>query len=56
MAAGEESAIRLLQDFGFETEGRKKDSYLGEDEKYHDVLIMCKILDEINLSTNASLY
>jgi RimJ/RimL family protein N-acetyltransferase len=39
-------AISLLKRFDFETEGRKRDDFLGEDGRYHDVLAMGKILNE----------
>ncbi len=44
--AEDEEAISLLERFGFETEGRKRDDFLGEDGRYHDVLAMGRILDE----------
>lgn len=37
-------AINLYKKFGFKVEGVKKDAYLGEDEKYHDELVMGLIL------------
>lgn len=44
--AEDEDTISLLERFGFETEGRKRDDFLGEDGRYHDVLSMGRILDE----------
>jgi RimJ/RimL family protein N-acetyltransferase len=44
--ADDEDTISLLERFGFETEGRKRDDFLGEDGRYHDVLAMGRILDE----------
>jgi RimJ/RimL family protein N-acetyltransferase len=44
--ADDEDAISLLERFGFETEGRKRDDFLGDDGRYHDVLAMGRILDE----------
>ena len=44
--ADDEYTISLLEGFGFETEGRKRDDFLGEDGRYHDVLAMGRILDE----------
>lgn len=43
--ADDEDTIGLLERFGFETEGRKRDDFLGEDGRYHDVLAMGRILD-----------
>ncbi|MGD8506432.1 MAG: GNAT family protein [Candidatus Bathyarchaeota archaeon] len=39
-------AIHLYKKLGFEVEGNMKDSFFGEDGKYHDVLIMGRILNE----------
>jgi putative acetyltransferase len=44
--ADDEDTISLLERFGFETEGRKRDDFLGEDGRYHDVLALGRILDE----------
>jgi RimJ/RimL family protein N-acetyltransferase len=44
--ADDEDTISLLEGFGFETEGRKRDDFFGEDGRYHDVLVMGMILDE----------
>jgi RimJ/RimL family protein N-acetyltransferase len=44
--ADDEDTISLLEGFGFETEGRKRDDFFGEDGRYHDVLAMGRILDE----------
>ena len=44
--AEDEYTISLLERFGFETEGRKRDDFLGEDGRYHDVLAMGRVLDE----------
>ncbi len=44
--AEDEYTISLLGSYGFETEGRKMDDFLGEDGRYHDVLAMGRILDE----------
>jgi len=46
VVADNKIAIRLYEKFGFEIEGRMRDSYFGEDEKYHDMLIMGKILEK----------
>lgn len=37
-------AVHLYEKFGFKTEGTMKDSYLGDDGKYHDELVMGLIL------------
>jgi RimJ/RimL family protein N-acetyltransferase len=37
-------AINLYRKFGFKIEGIMKDAYFGEDEKYHDELVMGLIL------------
>jgi len=42
----DENTIGLLRRFGFETEGRMRDDFLGDDGRYHDVLSMGMILDE----------
>jgi RimJ/RimL family protein N-acetyltransferase len=42
--ADNEQAVHLYEKFGFTIEGRMKDSYLGEDGKYHDELAMGLIL------------
>jgi RimJ/RimL family protein N-acetyltransferase len=42
----DEDAIGLLERSGFEAEGRKRDDFLGEDGRYHDVLAMGRILNE----------
>ena len=39
-------AVHLYEKFGFKLEGKMKDSFFGEDKKYHDMLIMGKILNE----------
>ncbi len=38
------AAVHLYQKVGFRVEGTAKESYFGEDEKYHDLLIMGLIL------------
>lgn len=43
--ADDEDTISLLKRFGFETEGRNRDDFLGDDGTYRDVLAMGKILD-----------
>ena len=45
VVADNQIAIRLYQKFGFEIEGRIRDSFFGEDGKYHDMLVMGKILN-----------
>ena len=42
----DEETVSLLEGFGFETEGRKRDDFFGDDEMYHDVLSMGRILNE----------
>lgn len=42
----DENTIGLLRRFGFETEGRMRDDFLGDDGRYHDVLSMGRIIDE----------
>ena len=42
----DENTIGLLRRFGFETEGRMRDDFLGDDGRYHDVLAMGRIIDE----------
>jgi hypothetical protein len=44
--AEDEYTIGLLGRYGFETEGRKRDDFLGEDGRYHNILAMGRILDE----------
>ena len=38
------ASIRLYEKFGFQREGTKRDAYLGQDGKYHNILVMGKIL------------
>jgi putative acetyltransferase len=38
-------AIHLYEKFGFKTEGVMKDAYFGADEKYHDEIVMGRLLD-----------
>lgn len=38
------ASIQLYKKFGFEIEGTKCDAYYGNDGKYHNILIMSKIL------------
>ena len=45
VAAEDEASISLLVKFGFETEGRKRDAYFGEDGMYYDIIVMGKILE-----------
>ncbi|MGC9346130.1 MAG: GNAT family N-acetyltransferase [Candidatus Bathyarchaeales archaeon] len=42
--ADNEQAVHLYQKFGFEIEGVMRDSYFGEDGKYHDEFVMGLIL------------
>ena len=42
--AENKTAIHLYKKFGFKVEGVKKKSYLGEDGRYHDELVMGLIL------------
>jgi len=39
-------AVRVYEKTGFKIEGRIMDTYYGEDESYHDTLMMGIILDE----------
>lgn len=38
------ASIQLYKKFGFEIEGTQYDAYYGNDGKYHNILIMAKIL------------
>ena len=38
------SALSVLEEHGFQVEGRKKDCFFGSDGRYHDTLIMGKII------------
>jgi diamine N-acetyltransferase len=40
-----ENAVHLYRKLGFRTEGVIRDSYFGEDGKYHDQLAMGLILE-----------
>jgi len=40
VVADNHRAIRLYEKVGFQREGLKRENYLGEDEKYHDEIIM----------------
>lgn len=42
--ADNEIAVHLYEKFGFKIEGVLRDSYYGEDERYHDELVMGLIL------------
>jgi len=42
----DEETVGLFEGFGFETEGRKRDDFFGDDGMYHDVLSMGRILNE----------
>ena len=44
VVADNKIAKHLYEKFGFELEGKMKDSFCGKDGKYHDMLIMGKIL------------
>jgi len=44
VVADNEPAINLYKKFGFRIEGVKKEAYFGEDEKYHDEIVMGLIL------------
>jgi RimJ/RimL family protein N-acetyltransferase len=44
VVAENKPAINLYKNFGFKIEGVKRDAYFGEDEKYHDELVMGLIL------------
>ncbi|MFX1562450.1 MAG: GNAT family N-acetyltransferase [Promethearchaeota archaeon] len=39
-------AVRLYKKFGFKIEGKMRDAFFGEDGKYHDLLVLGKILNE----------
>ena len=41
---GNTIAVHLYKKFGFEVEGKMKQAYRGADNKYHDELVMGKIL------------
>jgi RimJ/RimL family protein N-acetyltransferase len=47
--ADNEPARHLFRKLGFAEEGRIKDSYLGEDGKFHDIILMGKIVEETPL-------
>jgi putative acetyltransferase len=38
-------AIHLYEKFGFKIEGVMKEAYFGADGKYHDEIVMGKVLD-----------
>jgi len=38
-------AVHLYQKFDFKVEGVMKEAYFGEDERYHDELVMGLILE-----------
>ena len=40
VAEGNKAAIGLYEKIGFETEGRLRSCFLGDDDKYHDTLVM----------------
>lgn len=46
VVADNKIAVHPYEEFGFEIEGKMKDSFFGADGKYHDMLIMGKILNE----------
>jgi RimJ/RimL family protein N-acetyltransferase len=46
VVAENRAAVRFYQKLGFTVEGVKKEAYLGEDERYHDELVMALILHE----------
>jgi len=52
VVADNKLAVHLYEKFGFVIEGVKKDSYFGEDEKYHDELVMGLIIN--HFSTKSS--
>ncbi len=39
------AAVRLYKKTDFKTDGRLRDAYFGDDNRYHDSLIMSKIMD-----------
>jgi RimJ/RimL family protein N-acetyltransferase len=45
VVADNEPAVHLYQKMGFRTEGVMKDSYFGEDKRYHDELVMGLIFE-----------
>lgn len=47
IVAEHKTSFDALKRHGFQIEGRKRDSFHGEDNKYHDVVIMGKILDNM---------
>jgi len=44
VVADNKPAVNLYRKFGFKIEGVRKDSYFGEDGKYHDDLVMGLLL------------
>lgn len=46
VVADNEIGVHLYEKFGFEIEGKMKDAFFGEDRKYHEMLIMGKILNK----------
>jgi RimJ/RimL family protein N-acetyltransferase len=47
--AENEPARCLFRKLGFVEEGRIKDSYLGEDGRFHDIILMGKIVEKTPL-------
>jgi RimJ/RimL family protein N-acetyltransferase len=44
--AEDTETLTLLDQLGFETEGRRREDFLGEDGAYHDIIITGKILGD----------
>ena len=48
VVADNKIALHLYNKLGFQTEGISKDSFFGSDGKYHDMIKMGLILDQLN--------
>jgi RimJ/RimL family protein N-acetyltransferase len=48
VVADNKIALRLYSKLGFQTEGLSKDSFFGSDGKYHDMIKMGLILNQLN--------
>jgi len=46
LVVDDEYWVRILQEHGFDVEGTRRDAFHGGDGRYHDTLMMGKILDD----------